>query len=306
MSLRAMCGLGTTLRRFTTPQKIRSFHVSAQPRQTEDLAGMFSEVFSAHPTPDKINTLMNLIYTEAPQNNVTSFSLLCRTFTDRMDRWSIKGLRIGPKGNTVRRRSLVLVSGLQAFERIPIGVNLFVAAALSRSPIEGVEVTFFPVMKPKEYELEWRHEQARNFFNAPVTAGNPIKLSVDEYENGVDGPLRNYVLKRSTNFVDVGMDLGANNSILRLKSNSLARPLKRAEVFMESLNPHPDFPFPQFAGSGETTLLGSVASPPALILELRDKQKSLDEDQIASCGEQVLTAINKLIADTDAPRGFVL
>lgn len=271
---------------------------------------MFSEAFSAHPTPDKINSLMNVICTEAPNNNVTSFSLLCRSFTDHLDKWSIKGLRIAPKGNSVRRRSVVLVSGLQAFERIPIGVNLFVAAALSRRPLEGVEVTVFPVMRPKEYELEWRHKQAREYLRlgAHAPAANPIKLTSEEYEGGVDGPLRSYVLKRSTNFVDIGMDLEAEGSphTLSLKNNSFARPLKRAEVFMRGLPDVEGMPMPRFAAPGETTLLGAVAAPPALVLELRDRSKALAEDRISTYGEQVLSTLDTLLADTDGPRGFVL
>lgn len=305
MALRPVCGLGATLKRsFNLPPR-RCFHVSAQRRPSHDLAGMFSGIFSAHPTPDKINTLMNMISTEAPQNNVTSFSLLCRTFTDRMDRWSIKGLRIAPKDNGARRRSVVLVSGIQAYERIPIGVNLFVAAALSRSPIEGVEVTFFPVMKPKEYELEWQHEQAKDLFKS-YGGGSTAKFSLEEHEGGVEGPLRNYVLKRSNNFIDVGMDLTALGSTLRLKSNSLTRPLSRAQVFMQGLTPDSDFPLPKLAGPGEQTLFGTLISPPTVVLELRDKHKSLEEDQISSCGEQVLSAIEKLIADTDGARGLVM
>lgn len=307
MSLRAVCGLGATLRRFSIPPNSRGFHVSAQQQQTQDLAGMFSEAFAAHPTPDKINALMKVIYTEAPHNNVTSFSLMCRSFTDYLDRWSIKGLRIGP--NEGRRRSVVIVSGLQASERIPIGVNLFVAAALSRHPLPGVEVTVFPVMRPKEYEIEWRYKQAKEFLDAPVSSGIPIKLTT-EYEGGVDGPLRNYVLKRSTNFVEIGMDLEPGNSTLSLKNNSLDRPLKRAEVFMRGLpSIGPDgeeLPIPRFAVPGETTLFGTLVAPPAVVLELRDKNKTLAEDQISSYGEQVLTAIRKLLSDTEGPRGFVL
>jgi len=315
MSLRSVCGLvvaakplhfaghlGVLVGKAGSVHSMRGFHVNAgNPRQSQSLAEKFSEVFSAqpHPPPDEINSLMNLISTQAPHNNVVSFNLFCRT---TMDRWSIKGLRIGAKDMPSRKRHFVLVSGTEAYERIPIGVSLYVAAMLSRCPIEGVEVTVFPVMKPKEYELNWRTENVHSARGLPLSAG-AVKFSSKDHEYGLEGPLRSYVMKRSTNFVDVGMELNASGSTVHLKSNSLSRPLRRAEMIMKELN----------AGEHihdirrDNTLYGSIVSPPAVVLELRDRHKVLDEEQISSCGDEVLSAIRRLVAETaDTPRGFVL
>jgi hypothetical protein len=180
-----------------------------------------------------------------------------------------------------------------------------VAAALSRNPIQGVEVSVFPVMKPKEYELQWRAEQLNQSrqIAPPAMPNGSFRLGPDEHEYGLAGPLRSYVMKRSTNFVDVVLDLNSAGSMLQLQSNSLTMPLRRAERFISGM---PEYPSLQLAKSGDPTLFGRVTTPPAIILELRDRQKSLDEEHVSSCGEEVLSAIHQLVRDTDGPRGLVM
>jgi len=304
MALRSVCGLLAT-RRSSNPN-VRSFHSLGvvRPRQSQDLAGWFSEIFTAdpYPPPASINNLMADIYAHAPPNNVKGINLICRKF---MEGWNINGLRIGTKEASPRGRSVVLVSGLQAFERFPIGVCLYVAAALSRNPIKGVEVSVFPVMKPKEYELQWRAEQLNQArqISAPAMPNGSFRLGPDEQEYGIAGPLRSYVMKRSTNFVDVVLDLNSAGSTIQLQSNSLTMPLRRAERFMSGMQEYPSL---NLAAPGERTLFGLVTSPPAVIVELRDRHKSLDEEHVSSCGEEVLSAIHQLVRDTDGPRGLVL
>jgi len=303
MAFRSVCALGS--RRFSNPNA-RSFHSLGvvQPRQSQDLTGWFSEIFAAnaYPPPASINNLMAEIYAHAPPNNVKGINLICRKL---MEGWNINGLRIGTKEATPLGRSVVIVSGLQAFERFPIGVCLYVAAALSRNPIKGVEVSVFPVMKPKEYELQWRAEQLNQSrqIAAPAMPNGSFRLGPDEQEYGIAGPLRSYVMKRSTNFVDVVLDLNSAGSSLQLQSSSLTLPLRRAERFMSGM---PDYSALQLAKPGDPTLFGRVTSPPAIIVELRDRQKSLDEEHVSSCGEEVLSAIHQLIRDTDGPRGLVM
>jgi len=269
---------------------------------SQHLAEWFSEKFSAQ--PDSINTLMNLIYTQAPHNSVTPFNLFCRS---AMERWTIKGLRVGTKEKTHMKRSVVVASGMQAYEHIPIGVALYVAAVLSRRPIHGVEVTFFPVLKPKEFELQWHNEQtsqARSHFGVPLhpseASTHPLKLSTEEHERGIEGPLRSYVMKRGTNFIDIAMDLAGSS--LHLKQNSLARPLKQASAMVQNFPSHPHLPPPNFAAETVQSLFEQLVSPPTIILELRDRNKVMDEDQIVSCGEQVISTIHKLIEETDGTR----
>jgi len=295
--IRAVCGR-TLMKRCIIPT--RSFNLTLPQGPTQNLAEWFSEKFSVQ--PDSINTLMNLIYTQALQNSVTPFNLFCRS---AMERWTIKGLRVGIK-EKVHKRSVVVASGMQAYEHIPVGVALYVAAVLSRRPIKGVEVTFFPVLKPKEFELQWHNEQtsqARSLFGIPLKSSvDSMKLTTEEHERGVEGPLRSYVMKRGTNFVDVVMDLAGAGSSLHLKQNSLARPLRQASIMMQDFPSHPHIPSPNFAEDSTQSLFEQLVSPPTIILELRDRNKVLDEDQIVKCAEEVLTTIYKLIAETDSTR----
>jgi len=299
MTLRSVCG--RTFIKCSLPT--RSFHLNIPQGPSQHLAEWFSEKFSAQ--PDRINTLMNLIYTQAPHNSVTPFNLLCRS---AMERWTIKGLRVGTK-EKMHKRSVVVASGMQAYENIPIGVALYVAAVLSRSPMHGVEVTFFPVLKPKEFELQWHNEQTiqvRSLFGMPLQpsgeSAHPIKLSLEEHERGIEGPLRSYVVKRGTNFVDVVMDLANPRSPLHLKHSSLARPLKQASAMVQNFPSHPHLPSPNFAGDSVRSLFDQLVGPPTIILELRDRNKVMDEDQIVACGERVITTIHKLIEETDSTR----
>jgi len=298
MALRSACSR-TLMKRGPTPT--RSFHLSMPQGPSQHLAEWFSsERFSAQ--PDSINTLMNLIYTQAPHNSVTPFNLFCRS---AMERWTIKGLRVGTK-EKAHKRSVVVASGMQAYEHIPIGVALYVAAVLSRHPIHGVDVTFFPVLKPKEFELQWHNEQtskARSLFGMPLqSSGESVKLSSEEHERGIEGPLRSYVMKRGTNFLDIVMDLANVRSPLHLKQNSLARPLRQASAMVQNFPSHPHFPSPNFAGDSAQSLFDQLVSPPTIILELRDRNKVVDEDQIVACGEEVITTIHKLIEETDGTR----
>jgi hypothetical protein len=297
MALRTICGRTMIKRDIPT----RSFHVNMPQGPSQHLAEWFSEKFSAQ--PDSINTLMNLIYTQAPHNSVTPFNLICRS---AMERWTIKGLRVGTKERP-HKRSVVVASGVQAYEHIPIGVALYVAAVLSRRPIHGVEVTFFPILKPKEFELQWHNEQtsrARSLFGVALqpASAHPINLSLEEHERGIEGPLRSYALKRATNFVDVVMDLANTGSRLHLKQNSLARSLKQASSMVQNFPSHPHLPSPKLAGDSEQSLFDQLISPPTIILELRDRNKLMDEDQIVACGEEVVTTIHKLIEETDVTR----
>jgi len=298
MVVRSICGR-SPLRKLTTPTRSFHFNIAQGP---QNLAEWFTERFSAK--PDSINNIMNLIYTQAPQNSVTPFNLFCRS---AMERWTIKGLRIGTKDKP-QCRSVVLASGLQGCERMPIGVALYVAAALSRRPIPGAEVTIFPVLKPKEFELQWHNEQtsdARALSGIPHHFSNDaIKLSLDEHERGVEGPLRSYVMKRGTSFVDVVMDMNNSSSFLQLKQNSLARPLRHAKMLLQDFPSNTHFPQPKFALDGEQSLFEQVVNPPTIILELRDRNNVLEEDQIVPCAEEVLTTIYKLIAETEGTRAL--
>jgi len=269
----------------------RSFHLGISQGSTQNVAEWFPEGFSAK--PDSINSLMNMIYTRASHNSVTPFNLFCRS---AMERWTIKGLRIG-NNKEKSNRSVVIAAGMQTSEYSPIGVALYTAAVLSQNPIKGVEVTVFPVFKPKEFELQWHNEQIGRM-EIP-SHSDAIRLSLEEYEWIVEGPLRSYVMKRGTNFVDFVMNMNGAGSSVHLKHNSLSRPFRQAGLLLQSI-PQPFAP--NLAQEGERTLFEQLASPPTIVIELRDKNKLVDEDNIAGCAEELLTNIHSLIEETTNTR----
>jgi len=285
MALRSIHNFGSALRRHTNPT-VRLYHVNVVPGSTR-------EGFSAQ--PDNINAMMSSIFNGARHSSVTPFSLQCRS---SLERWAIKGLRIG----TIEKQKtpcqpVVIVSGIHTNEPIPIGVSLYVASVLSQRPIAGVEVTVFPVLKPKEFEMQCRVEQltqAMRLGGIPTlqASENPTKFS-REYEC-VEGSLRSYVKKRSKDFVDIVVDLNVSCSTMHLKYDSLNRSLHQADMLLDGLPQYPSF----LAADGECTILDKFISPPAIIVELRDRNKSLEEDQISTCGEHVLSAIYKLITNS--------
>jgi hypothetical protein len=284
-----------TLRLPKTPT--RSFSLNTPQGPSHNLVESFSERFSAR--PDAINTLMNLIYTQAPQNSVTPFNLFCRS---AMERWTVKGLRVGNKHN-LQKRSVVVASGIRAYEHITVGIALYVAAVLSRRPISGVEVTFFPILKPKEYEAQWLNEQTeqiRAMFGMDFNSSeNPTPLSTEEHERAVEGPLRSYVMKRGSHFVDVVMDMNNTSTSIQLKQNSIVRQLRQASVFLQNAPEHPYLPSPSYVSDTVQANFEQLVTPPTIILELRDKSKKLSEDNIISRGEEVLSTIHKLLAETE-------
>lgn len=96
---------------------------------------------------------------------------------------------------------MVIAAGMQAHEYTPIGVALYAAAVLSQSPIKGVEVTVFPVFKPKEFDLQWHNEQTGRT-KEMIPSSDAIKLSLEEYEWVVEG-MSNTHVQHSKQFVVV-------------------------------------------------------------------------------------------------------
>lgn len=280
----------------------RLFH-SIGMRQTQP-QGLVAEIFSEspYPTPDSINKVMNMIHADSPYDNVTPFRLCYRSIKGRS---AIKGLRIGTKEEVAPRgRSVVIVSGVHVAERVSIAVNLYVAAALSRRPLDGVDVSIFPIMKPMEYEARWHAEQvfkAKELLT-PTCPNSHLKVFPEEQNDPViTGLLRSYAMKRSTNFINVEMDLNTAGTMLNVTHNSLARSSKRAGLYMSSVEQSSPL-----GAIGDSALFGAFVAPPSIVLELRDRNNGLDEEDVAICGEEVLSAVQKLLVDTSIPRGFVL
>lgn len=96
------------------------------------------------------------------------------------------------------------------------------------------------------------------------------------------------------------MNMNGTSSSIHLKQNSLARPFRQAGLLLQNV-PHQSF-VPNFAQEGERTLFEQLVSPPTIVVELRDKSKRVDEDNIATCAEELLTNIHNLVEETTSTR----
>lgn len=271
---------------------------AARPHQ--DLTQWFCAILSAEPDPppERVNSFMNLIYTHSPQN-IVPFNLTYRT---PMERWNVKGLRIGidekdkkaAKRVTERSKNVVLVSGTKAQERATVGVSLYVAAVLSRRPLSSVDVSVIPLLYPKEYETYWRAEQVQAPPQYPALAQGSLTYQNNNNMIPPDrdffiGPIRNYVLRQGKNFFNITMELGPSGSVLHTKPDPFSALFKRAGQLLPNLPPSG---LSMYGGS--LPLLDPFLNTPTYVIELRDKNQALDEEQIAVKGEEVLAAIKHL------------
>lgn len=273
---------------------------------------MFSEMFSSgHPSTDNIHKFMNAIYVDRPKD-VTLFNINYRTHADRA---TVKGIRIGPSLRC--QKNVVLVSGLPLQDPSVIGVNLYVAAALSRSPL-GRDVSVIPLAHPREYEQRWRRAErasSSSLFSsilpgpAPRSPGSAPSLIRDEPASNVATenicfelqetckPIEAYVTRQNKYYVNIEVDMTAHGSSMQHKSNSLTALTSRGRCrtfFADpSLLAPEDRPLPGHI-HGKDSLLAPFTQAPSLVLELRSGQ-SLTDDQIAARGEEVIGMIKELL-----------
>lgn len=307
------------------------FHTDARPHHNQDITQWFCEILSAepHPPADRVNTYMNLISSHSPQSTA-AFNLPFRTTSDR---WSIKGLRItadkerdikdskgvgsAPPGKSVsdRNKHVVLVSGTNARERATVRVGLYVAAVLSRRPVPGVDVSVIPLAYPKEYELYWRAEQALSSASPlhshslmPSGMRIPSPSVTPERDFCSAGPIRNYVMRSGRYHINYTMDLGQSASLLKHRNETLSPSYRRAEYLLSNYRDEMGTAMGSSEGGigscgypsgfaipgGDTPLMSPFLSTPTYVIEVRDRNLSVDEDHISAKGDEVLSAIQML------------
>jgi len=304
MAARSVCRLtvGLPLR-----QPVRRIHMDATPTHHRDISEIFSEMISAgpHPSMERINRFMNAVYLRQPRA-VTLFNVNYKTPNERS---TIKGLRLG--SNTRKphpQKNVVLVSGLPQQDPSTIGVNLYVAAMLSRSPAFPCDVSVIPLAHPREYERRWRRAELTPSLLPPGLAA-PASSSASELipqENislelsETCKPIEAYVTRQNKYYVNVEVDLTSRGSAMQYKNNSLAALASRGKhrrFFLDSsdtLSPDSDPRSPLLRIHGNDSLLTPLLQSPSLVLELRSAQ-ALDDAQITARGEEVIAMIRELV-----------
>jgi len=275
---------------------------------SERFLGMFSG--GPHPSTERINKFMNEVYFHRP-TEVTLFNI---NYRNQAERSTIKGLRVGPnlKGP---RKNVVIVSGLPLQDPSTIGVNLYVAAMLSRLSL-SCDVSVIPLAHPREYERRWRRPEAppmlfpssdpsqilptgsvSDVSPSFVIDRDPKQCVVTENISlelkDTCKPIEAYITRQNKFYVNIEVDLSTHGSSAQYKSNSLpviTSKGKLRDFFAQSKNPLPDS-LPSIYG--EDSMLSPFLQAPSLVLELRGSQ-ALDDDQIVARGEDVIRVVKEL------------
>jgi hypothetical protein len=269
---------------------------------------------------ERINRFMNAVYVHQPRA-VTLFNINYRTQTERS---TIKGLRVGTNGRRLGpHKNLILVSGLPLQDPSAIGVNLYVAAMLSRiSPMFPCDVSFIPLAHPREYEQRWRKAVPRETFDvggmpslsiapAPVPSAAsredcivPENITLELRDTCK--PIEAYVTRQNKYYVNIDVEMNAHRSTMQYKANSLpalASRGKHRKFFASPLDTPFPSPFPSSSPSsldapirihGTDSLLTPMLEAPSLVLELRSS-RALDDAQIVARGEEVIAMMKELV-----------
>eukprot|EP01110_Echinostelium_bisporum_P005964 TRINITY_DN24531_c0_g1_i1.p1 TRINITY_DN24531_c0_g1~~TRINITY_DN24531_c0_g1_i1.p1 ORF type:complete len:306 (+),score=33.73 TRINITY_DN24531_c0_g1_i1:138-1055(+) len=285
-------------RAFAGALPARSFHMNAKETPV-DIPQMFSDILTAEPNPppDRVNTLLNMIYTHSPRS-VTPFNLHCRTMRER---WVVKGLRVGAKKwvhPAERGANVVLVSGLQPQDTSSVAVSLYVAAALSRSPL-AADVSIVPVAYPKEYEKRWSIDQVRQqSYTLSEDASVPSEEytaeldSIDTLRDVSEGPLKNYIARLGRYHVNTVLDLKSAGSMLTYKKSSLSKFNSNDNASLNN-----DLASHLFAGN-DSLLLDPMMRAPTYVIQLKNTGP-LDDEQIVYRADEVVKAIHELITSNN-------
>lgn len=314
MAMRSFCRLAVSM---SLRPRVRRIHMdTAQPHR--DISEIFSDMISSgsHPSTEHINKFMSTIYLHKPKA-VTLFNINYRSLAERS---TIKGLRIGTNSwSPGPRKNVVLVSGLPLQDPSVIGVNLYVAAMLSRiNPMLSCDVSVIPLANPKEYERIWRKMElasarsADGFLPAssilpPAPHLDPSKWITPSENVTLElrdtcKPLEVYFTRKNNVFVNIDVDLTAHGSTMQYKCDSLPN-LSTKGKFSRFLSRLPQTPLPPsspFAASltpqvhGADPLLAPLLAAPSLVLELRSSH-SLDDDQVVARGEEVIAMVKELL-----------
>jgi len=250
-------------------------------RAERDMNQNFSEIVSASPPPpDRINRFMDSITAAAP-STASSYALSFRMFHQP---WSVKALLLRGKPNLrQKKRTVIIASGFRAHERGTISVNLHIAAVLAHTPLLGADVTVFPLLNSKDY--------FHHFWKKDEMAGRPlIPIKNEDNPKDVSERILLGILQHHMNYVAVTIDMNQNNSLLRHKGN------KFLNTFTDPSSPTPPLQSPPW--------IDILREPPAIVIELRDKDGMLGEEHIIRRGWEVIAAIQQLMKDTELTTGM--
>lgn len=323
MAARSICRLAAGMQ-FWQPA-CRRFHMDSSPTHHRDISEMFSEMISdgPHPSVERINRFMNAVYLRHPRAS-TLFHVNYRT---PIDRSTIRGIRIGSNPRKPQpHKNVILVSGLPQQDPSTIGVNLYVAAMLSRATsVVPCDVSVIPLAHPREYERWWRRAGAApSLPSLSASAARPVPAHSEDSSQWIIPPhetvtldlkdtckpVETYATRMNKYYVNIGVDLTTHGTAMQHKGDSLAAlasrgkhrrfflPQQQQQLQQQQQQQPPSTdshrPSPPPVILGEDSLIAPMLRAPSLVLELRSAQK-LDDDQIPARGEEVIAMIRELV-----------
>jgi len=285
----------------------RRIHVDTA-RPHRDISEIFTEMISSgsHPSTEHINQFMTAIYLYQPRA-VTLFNINYRTQSERN---TLKGLRLGLR-RFKPQKNFLLVSGLPLQDPSAIGVNLYVAAMLSRmDPLLPCDVSIVPVSHPKEYERRWRKEvappsPAQDLFlssAAPLPISQPdssqwiVPENISlELRDTCKKPLEAYITRQNQYYVNIEVDMNATGSTMQFKSNSLSNLTSKGKHgrYFSNVPKEPETS-PILTIHDSNSLLSPMIQAPTLVLELRSSQ-ALNDEEVVNRGEEVIAMVQELL-----------
>jgi len=206
----------------------------------------------------------------------------------------VKGIKVySPRARGQKSRNngqIILMGGHQAHEWAGVAVGLYIASALSRKPIHGADVVIIPTVNPTQYDLL---HQASGAFSAFVSR-NSFDFAMDGFNIPVPqmqstevdiiastGPVKSYIDKLGKQFTRIVQQLDSES---RLLSN---HQVPQGGSFLFS-------PFTNciaLGAMGETAFMKTV---PNYIIELRDKNRRLEADQVVKKGDEIIAGLRQL------------
>jgi len=249
--------------------------------------------------PDRIDSCLRLIVAKAPEK-IIPFNINCKS---QRERWSIRGIRINKDSRSSDRTNVILVSGQRSKERHTIGVNLSVASMIVEQAHKDVSVSVVPNLDPREYERLWRRENAVGRSDQPdmtvlaneeiSTINNPVYLSSTPESSDVsDGYLQYYIKRLGNVFSSLELNFSHHGATLRHKKDlSFSRPRETSPFNFPSLPQNDNIVSLPFSLQREEQVAHTY------IVELRDKNNNVDEDQIAERADQVMAALQNFLAE---------
>jgi len=273
-----------------------------------------SELFHASPishgawtsgsslSPQRIESSLRLIASNAP-DKVTPFNVICK---NHRDSWTIRGVRINRNSQSSSKDHVVLVSGQRSKERNAVGVSLSVAAMLAEQAPGDFSVSVVPSVDPREYERLWNREKALGDAARPdfaVCAGDavssvqePVYLTSNAESSDVtDGFLHYYIRRLATMVHSLELNFSSSGATLRHKKDvSLGRQFDSSPFNMpverSSVSNVEEVSIP-------LQVLRREEASKAYVIELRDRNYSLEPCDVAERSYQVLSALQEFLTE---------